>query len=111
MSETPEAFRQYERKARIPHQCCECGGTIQPQEQYLYISGIWEGEPESYKRCLDCVELIKSINKDKFIDESVYLSGLWDWISESRSNELREKFNVISDKRRSNLKFKKICNI
>ena len=54
---TPSAFTEKERKARKPHKCCECGHEITVGEKYQYVSGIWDGEPDSYKTCLSCVTL------------------------------------------------------
>lgn len=51
----PQAFSAYNRKARKEHKCCECHKTIQPGETYSYASGIWDGEPKSYKSCRGCV--------------------------------------------------------
>lgn len=59
MSEMPEAFRTACRKARKSHACCECGDKIQEGDQYQYSSGVWNGEPASYKQCLNCHEIMK----------------------------------------------------
>lgn len=53
----PAAFKMVTRKARKPHFCCECGSDIRKGEKYQYISGIWDGEPNSYKTCNSCSEL------------------------------------------------------
>ena len=53
--ETPDASMNITRRARVTHQCCECGGTIQPGEQYQYFSGVWEGHGMSFKTCSKCV--------------------------------------------------------
>lgn len=53
----PTAKREGLRTARKAHKCCECRDTIQPGEQYRYESGIWDGEPASFKTCLDCLDL------------------------------------------------------
>jgi len=53
----PEAFTEKVRKARKEHKCCECHEEIKAQESYQYCSGIWDGEPSSYKTCLSCVTL------------------------------------------------------
>lgn len=41
--------------ARKAHQCGECRREIQPGEQYEKMTGIWEGEMETYKTCAHCV--------------------------------------------------------
>lgn len=53
----PSVFNQKNRKARKQHQCCECYSEISSGEEYQFTSGIWDGEPSSYKICLSCVEL------------------------------------------------------
>ena len=52
----PSCFREIYRVARKRHKCCECGGIIEPLDVYQYISGVWDGEPESFKTCTPCVE-------------------------------------------------------
>lgn len=43
-------------KARKQHTCCECGGSIEPEQQYRLVSGSWDGCMDSYKQCLPCVD-------------------------------------------------------
>jgi hypothetical protein len=50
------------RKARKQHKCCECGNVINIGENYQYVSGIWDGEPSSYKTCESCSSV-----RDSFI--------------------------------------------
>ena len=50
----PSAFRSVIRKARKAHKCCECHNVINIGDRYQYSSGIWDGEPDSYKQCLGC---------------------------------------------------------
>jgi len=58
MSEMPSAFNSITRKARKEHKCCECGVEIKKGDKYRYSSGIWDGEPDSYKQCSDCHEIM-----------------------------------------------------
>lgn len=58
MCELPSAFKSIERKAAKPHKCCECGSAIQKGDRYQYSSGVWNGEPDSYKQCLNCHEIL-----------------------------------------------------
>jgi hypothetical protein len=53
----PSVYWQTVRKARKPHRCVECGCMIAPGIRYEHVRGVWEGEPNSYKTCLDCVGL------------------------------------------------------
>jgi hypothetical protein len=54
--ESPSCFRQVIRKARRNHKCYECLGEIVPGERYEYSSGVWDGEPASFKVCLSCAD-------------------------------------------------------
>ncbi len=51
----PQAFNQYERRAKSAHLCCECGGVIDAGNRYQYTSGVWDGQGASFKTCLRCV--------------------------------------------------------
>ena len=54
---SPECMRTVKRKARKDHACCECRRTIKAGTVYEFVSGIWDGEPSSYKTCARCVVL------------------------------------------------------
>ena len=49
------------RKAKKPHQCDECHGTIAPGEQYEYAAGKQEGDMWDSKTCPRCLELVDFI--------------------------------------------------
>jgi hypothetical protein len=55
---------------------------VQPGEAYLYISGIWEGEPSNYTRCFDCHHLRCEIRKDRGVDDCMALNGLRPWLED-----------------------------
>jgi hypothetical protein len=59
-----DAYGLKKPKAIKAHKCCECGGEIQPGEVYHYHSGIWEGEPFSFKVCIDCDALRDAVVRD-----------------------------------------------
>lgn len=54
---SPACMRTVKRKARKDHACCECRRTIKAGTVYEFVSGIWDGEPSSYKTCARCVVL------------------------------------------------------
>lgn len=54
---SPECMSQRQRKARKDHVCCECRRVIKAGTVYEYVSGIWDGEPSSFKTCFRCVVL------------------------------------------------------
>ena len=59
----PEFYSEYNvKKARKDHHCCECRGTIKKGDSYEVIAGMWEGDFQIYKTCLDC----QSIRKEFF---------------------------------------------
>ena len=49
MSEMPSCFSSKLRRAKVWHKCCECRQAINPGDEYRYSSGIWDGEPDSFK--------------------------------------------------------------
>ncbi len=57
------------RKARKPHECCECGDTIPAGKRYEEATGIDSaGEPFRYRTCIGCRNLRRH-----------YCSGGWFW--------------------------------
>lgn len=77
----PEAFRAVMRKARKPHKCYECGRAIEPGERYEVASGIWDGRPDRFKTCPDCLSV-----RQVFFETWMY-GGTWEYMSEL-ANEL-----------------------
>ena len=73
--ESPECFSEKDRVARKPHVCFECGRTIEKGETYRYESGIWDGEPRSYKTCSDCLSI-----RDAFFCHFIF-GSIWDDLS------------------------------
>lgn len=57
MSDYPQAYRELTRKARKQYKCFECYNAIQVGEKYQYVSGVWDGKPDSFKTCLSCSDL------------------------------------------------------
>lgn len=104
MSEMPQCYRLVKRKARKDHKCCECRGLIPKGESYNYHSGIWNGEPESYKVCVDCDALREKIRNecDLYPDEAPALANMvYDVSDYDECTGYRAEFNAICDKRRS----------
>lgn len=69
----PDCFKEKVVTARKKHRCDECYKDILPGEKYEYVTGIWDGEPSTYKTCLDC----KSIRNAFFKDGWIY-TQVWD---------------------------------
>jgi hypothetical protein len=55
----PEFMRERNVKAKKTHCCCECLRSIWPGETYRNTDGKWDGRMETFKTCLDCLELAK----------------------------------------------------
>lgn len=87
-TEMPETVREIRRKARKQHKCCECASTIEAGDEYVYISGVWNGEPRSFKQCRNCAYAFAYCNNDVRselqleADEGPGLGDLWNWIDE-----------------------------
>lgn len=60
----PEVFSETTRTARKVYTCCECRSPIQPGEQYEYVWGKWEGDTNTYRTCLPCVEIRRAFACD-----------------------------------------------
>lgn len=71
--EYPECFDECFRVARKEHKCFECREPIKPKERYHYCSGVWAGEPNSYKTCMTCADLRKDI--DAYLRRSGDMDG------------------------------------
>lgn len=59
--ERPDFVREQIVRARKPRRCNECGGTIQPGEQYESVVGKWSGEFMAHATCPDCLALREHI--------------------------------------------------
>ncbi|TKI06225.1 hypothetical protein [Martelella alba] len=61
--DAPSCFKEITRTARKQHKCCECRHPIMPGDKYVYYSGVWDGEPADFKRCLICDEVAKKFSE------------------------------------------------
>lgn len=85
--------------ARKNHQCCECGHTIVPGEEYETVAGKWDGEFYTVKTCIPCTDL-----RDALSDISngcVVYGALGEAYAEHLENEIwdperaREQYNKV----------------
>lgn len=53
----PSVFTEKNPKARKSHTCYECRREIKPGEVYRNETGIWDGDPSTYKTCADCLSI------------------------------------------------------
>jgi hypothetical protein len=73
------------RRARKEHACCECIIPILPGARYEHVSGVWDGDPSSFKTCSSCVEI-----RDHFACGNGYVFGmLWDDLHENFIPEMK----------------------
>lgn len=59
--DAPERWWGSWRKARQPHECEECRGTIRKGERYLDARSLHEGEFYHYRLCRPCNELGEAV--------------------------------------------------
>jgi hypothetical protein len=59
--DAPSASSDRWRTARKEHQCCGCGETIRRGDRYHFTSGIWDGEPASFKHCARCYAMWEAL--------------------------------------------------
>lgn len=64
----PDAIWKRMRTARKAHKCDECRRAINRGDSYEMVSGIWEGEPNSYKTCEACVILREHVISEMAAD-------------------------------------------
>lgn len=98
MKENPEVYQLDKPKARKPHQCYECVGTIEPGEVYHRHHGIWD-EPRTFKVCLDCDKLRADIDAGLRYDERTGFGELPEAVIEGRFPRYIERFIAIKQKR------------
>jgi len=87
MISQPSCYTEKIRLARKAHSCCECGYRIQPREKYLYVSGIWDGEPADFKMDLNCADLVKKarlecVELELFYEDGPAIGHLKSWVHE-----------------------------
>ena len=73
----PEFVSEKIIKARKTHICGECHREIKPGESYEYVFGVWEGDKNVHKTCLDCVSV-----RSLFFCDCWFYEQIWDDLSE-----------------------------
>ena len=63
MNEMPECSTSKTRKARKDHSCSTCGEEIKKGSLYKYISGVWSGDPQSFKLCCNCEKVMDNFRE------------------------------------------------
>lgn len=105
IDEIAECFQSVLRKAKKTHKCYECCGIIDIGEKYYNQSGIWSGEPQAYKICVDCEELKKEIEKPiKAWDDRIAFGELYEYVFESGDVKIMRRFMITKRKRGAEIK-------
>ena len=71
--DSADCYRVLMRKARKPHKCEECGGTIPARAEYEYASGVHDGSAFSVKTCAGCASV-----RAAYVCGFFYHGTLWD---------------------------------
>ena len=50
----PDCMSVTPRRARKEHVCVECKSRIRIAQDHIQISGVWDGEPASFRLCQEC---------------------------------------------------------
>ncbi|MDE2099537.1 MAG: hypothetical protein KGL39_19955 [Patescibacteria group bacterium] len=79
--EIPEFYRVQERKAKKQYPCIECGVDIVPEEKYLYVCGVWDGELSQFRQHLLCARTCEFI-RDHIEHECIGFGALFDWLND-----------------------------
>lgn len=57
----PDIYDRAIRKARKEYTCIECRARIEKGQQYEYVRSLFEGSWETYRTCLPCAHLARSL--------------------------------------------------
>lgn len=60
----PQCYTAAIRKARKPHRCCECSAGIVSGQKYFHFKGIWSGDAQEYRMCLECLDLRDYVSRE-----------------------------------------------
>jgi hypothetical protein len=68
----PSCMTERVRTARKSHRCCECDEPIHAGEKYHFLSGVWEGQGDSFKSHVLCDELRQWMHAEHKRREDAY---------------------------------------
>jgi len=77
------AYTRTERKARKEHRCCACKETIERGHRYVYVTAVFEGTVDVYKRCVRCEKIFQTLvdklsDRDEWPDEDLNCGHVWE---------------------------------
>lgn len=67
--------------AAISHQCIECHGIINPKNQYLRSSCLWDGKMYAFKTCLAC-----ALKWEKYLAKKARKVKIYGYLQETLSH-------------------------
>lgn len=79
--EIPDFYSTSTPKARKPHVCCECSGSIFKGERHFQVTGKWEGQISSFRQHLICERACEFI-RDKIADECIGYGTLFEFCND-----------------------------
>jgi hypothetical protein len=80
----PSVYRWEEPVARKRHVCVECDAPIVRGEKHFKCFGVWEGDAQTHRQHLLCMEACMMI-RDEFEDgECIGFGELMEWFGEMR---------------------------
>jgi hypothetical protein len=68
MCERPDVYDESIIKTRKPHKCYECSRTININDEYTKIKGLWNSKWSNFNYCNSCTQLRKYLENDVGID-------------------------------------------
>lgn len=77
-------FQGKRPKARKPHECTQCGRTVEVGEVYYRPSGVFDGRVYSLVVCLQCEAFAKALKTVGFEDDE----GNYAWLPELDAGEV-----------------------
>ena len=66
------AWQDFTAPAGRPYTCCECGRVIDPGEAYHHDSGVFDGQFQTHRTCIDCFTI------REVLFEAYVFKDLWD---------------------------------
>ena len=67
LEDGPSLYSALMRRARKQHKCCECRELIVAGDQYEDVSGCWDGDFNTHKTCLLCVEIRAAFSDGQWV--------------------------------------------
>lgn len=83
--EGPRAYSESHQRARIDHNCSECGCIIPPGARYHRFQGLWDGHWRTFKTCAGCETVRTAFRAVEGC--AAPFGGLWEIVGECSRDE------------------------